>query len=93
MAVPFSLASLRVRLMLFILLAVMPMKLCELERRRTQAVLEGQAALLREQARLLNLAYDAIFIRDMNETIIFWNQGAEALYGWPKEKALEMMEE
>jgi PAS domain S-box-containing protein len=37
---------------------------------------------LREQANLLNLTHDAIFVRDMNSVITYWNRGAEALYGW-----------
>ena len=37
---------------------------------------------LREQANLLNLTHDAIFVRDMNGVITYWNRGAEALYGW-----------
>jgi two-component system sensor kinase FixL len=45
-------------------------------------------ATLREQADLLELTHDAIFVRDMNDTITFWNRGAEALYGWPREEAV-----
>jgi PAS domain S-box-containing protein len=50
---------------------------------------EQQAeATLREQASLLNLTYDAIFVRDMNGTVKYWNRGAEELYGWPAEQAV-----
>src|SRR6202158_3462564 len=50
---------------------------------------EQQAeATLREQASLLNLTHDAIFVRDMNGTIKYWNRGAEELYGWPAEQAV-----
>src|SRR6516162_6633172 len=42
---------------------------------------------LREQANLLNLTHDAIFVRDMNGVITYWNRGAEALYGWTVEQA------
>jgi PAS domain S-box-containing protein len=42
---------------------------------------------LREQADLLNLTHDAIFIRDMNGVVRSWNRGAEALYGWTAEEA------
>ncbi len=45
-------------------------------------------AVLREQASLLNLTHDSIFVRDMHDVITYWNRGAEALYGWTAEKAL-----
>src|ERR1700676_606721 len=45
-------------------------------------------ATLREQASLLNLTHDAIFVREMNGTIKYWNRGAEELYGWPAEQAV-----
>ncbi len=35
-----------------------------------------------EQANLLNLAHDAIMVRDMDDRVEFWNHGAEVLYGW-----------
>jgi hypothetical protein len=39
-------------------------------------------ARIREQARLIDLARDAIVAYDLDGTIRFWNQGAERLYGW-----------
>jgi PAS domain S-box-containing protein len=42
---------------------------------------------LREQANLLNLTHDAIFVRDINGVITYWNRGAKELYGWSAEKA------
>jgi len=42
---------------------------------------------LREQANLLNLTNDAIFVRDENLKIKYWNRGAENLYGWTAEEA------
>jgi PAS domain S-box-containing protein len=41
---------------------------------------------LREQAKLLDLAHDAIMVRDMKDCIEFWNCGAEKLYGWTAEE-------
>jgi PAS domain S-box-containing protein len=46
---------------------------------------------LREQAALLDLAHDAIFDCALDGTILFWNQGAEIMYGWTKEEALGKM--
>jgi len=59
------------------------------ERIQAQEALERQTAVLREQSRLLDLANDAIFIRSFEGTIFYWNEGAERLYGWTKEEALE----
>ena len=44
--------------------------------------------LLRERADLLELATEAIIVRDMNGILLFWNSGAEALYGWRREEVL-----
>jgi len=43
---------------------------------------------IREQAALLNITTDAILVRGQNNQILFWNQGAERLYGWKAEEAL-----
>jgi PAS domain S-box-containing protein len=43
---------------------------------------------IREQAELINIATDAIFVCDFNFCILFWNKGAERLYGWTAEEAL-----
>jgi PAS domain S-box-containing protein len=43
---------------------------------------------LREQASLLSLTHDAVYVRDMNGVIRYWNRGAEVLYGWPAEQAV-----
>jgi PAS domain S-box-containing protein len=43
---------------------------------------------LRERAELLELASEAIMVRDGNGAIRFWNAGAEALYGWRREEVL-----
>jgi PAS domain S-box-containing protein len=54
---------------------------------RLRAEQQAEAAV-REQANLLNLTHDAIFVRDMNGTAKYWNRGAEELYGWPAEQAV-----
>ena len=55
-----------------------------------QDVTESKAAEeeLRKQAALLSLAHDAIFVRDSESRVIFWNQGAENTYGWTAEEAI-----
>jgi PAS domain S-box-containing protein len=52
------------------------------ERKRREAVARAGEAQIREQAKLLDLAHDAIMVRDMEDRIEFWNDGAEKLYGW-----------
>jgi len=43
---------------------------------------------VRQQAALLDVATDAIFVRDLDDKILFWNQAAQSLYGWSKEEAI-----
>jgi len=46
------------------------------------------AETLREQAALLDLTHDTIFVRDLNDVITYWNRGAEELYGWTRNEAV-----
>lgn len=50
-------------------------------RRRAERVLRWQAALL-------DVAHDAILVRDLEDRVLFWNRGAEARYGWSRAEAL-----
>ncbi len=43
---------------------------------------------IRQQAALLEIATDAIFVRDLEHRIRFWNRGAERLYGWRAEDVM-----
>jgi len=43
-------------------------------------------AQIREQAALLDQAPDAILVRDLEQNILFWNKGAERIYGWTAEE-------
>jgi PAS domain S-box-containing protein len=43
---------------------------------------------LSEQARLLDLSNDAIFVRDGADRITYWNRAAAELYGFTREEAL-----
>lgn len=44
----------------------------------------AEEQLLREQSELLSLAHDAIMMHDLNNNVLYWNKGAERLYGWRK---------
>ena len=57
----------------------------------TTLVLQNQrtTAVLAEQAGLLELTHDAIFVRDARDVVTYWNRAAEELYGWPRAEALE----
>jgi PAS domain S-box-containing protein len=41
-----------------------------------------------EQAALLEKARDAILVRDLGGKILFWNNGAERIYGWTRQEAV-----
>jgi PAS domain S-box-containing protein len=43
---------------------------------------------IREQAALLDAANDAIYVRALDHTITYWNDGAARLYGWTRAEAL-----
>jgi PAS domain S-box-containing protein len=43
---------------------------------------------IREQANLLDIAQDAIIVRDLKDNIIYWNNSAERIFGWKQEEAL-----
>ena len=42
---------------------------------------------IRQQAALLDQAQDAILVRTLDETIVYWNKSAERFYGWTAEEA------
>ena len=60
------------------------------ERRATesQEALQKEVSLRSQQASLLNLTHDPIFVRDMDGVITYWNRGAQELYGWTTEQAV-----
>ena len=58
------------------------------ELRERTTLLEHQTAVLTDQAELLDLARDAIIVRDMDGRVISWSRGAEVLYGWASAEAI-----
>ncbi|MFZ0738488.1 MAG: PAS domain S-box protein [Candidatus Acidiferrales bacterium] len=71
--------------------AIRELELEVTERKKTEESLKLQTDQVRDQAALLELAHDAILVRDMRGRIVFWNHGAERLYGWLKEEASGQM--
>src|SRR5215470_3562815 len=56
----------------------------EQELRQARDELETEVAARTQQASLLDLTHDTIFVRDMSDVITYWNRGAEELYGWKR---------
>jgi PAS domain S-box-containing protein len=46
------------------------------------------AEAVQQQAQLLDLSYDAIFVWDLDGGIEYWNEGAEKLYGYSRVEAV-----
>jgi len=62
----------------------------ELEKRvveRTEELRQNEEQV-RSRAQLLELATEAIMMRDMSGKVLYWNSGAENLYGWKREEVL-----
>jgi PAS domain S-box-containing protein len=49
---------------------------------------KAAAQKIQQQASLLDIATDAIVVRDLDNTIQFWNKGAESIYGWSTTEAI-----
>ena len=60
----------------------------ELRVRERTAELVRAGEDLQKQAALLNLARDAIFVRGLDHTVKFWNDGAAQLYGFTSAETL-----
>ncbi|MCL1473875.1 PAS domain S-box protein [Argonema antarcticum] len=43
---------------------------------------------LQQYVQMMDLANEAIVIRDLDDLIIYWNSGAERLYGWKKQEVV-----
>jgi PAS domain S-box-containing protein len=78
----------------FLLFALLLTWFTMVRRRIERDLLQSRDALEKEvinrtqQANLLNLTHDTIFVRDMNDLIMYWNRAAQELYGWSQEEAV-----
>lgn len=45
---------------------------------------------LQQSAELLELATEAVIVRDWEGRVMFWNSGAQSMYGWKREDVLGM---
>ncbi len=75
---PFDSAYVRLAVSLVAILATTVLSLRDRSARTTLA----------EQARLLELSHDTVIIRDPDDKIVYWNDGAELLYGWRRDEAV-----
>ena len=50
--------------------------------------LQMEVVVRTQQASLLNLTHDTIFVRDIGDIITYWNRGAHEMYGWTPEEAI-----
>src|SRR5271166_2755645 len=60
----------------------------EADLRQARDKLEIEVAQRTQQASLLDLTHDTIFVRDINGVITYWNRGAEEFYGWTQKEAI-----
>jgi PAS domain S-box-containing protein len=81
-------------IVIFILFASLLTGFAALRRRVERELLKSREELQHEvtvrtqQASLLDLTHDTIFVRDMDDIITYWNRGAQELYGWTAEQAI-----
>lgn len=65
--------------------------LSSVQKKRVEREREQAEDRIREQAALLDKARDAILVMDADGVITYWNAGAERLYGWTAEEALQKL--
>ncbi|MDD1725554.1 MAG: PAS domain S-box protein [Euryarchaeota archaeon] len=58
------------------------------ERSRAEQALVEERDLAQRYLNLINLAHDAIIIRDLDHHALAWNKGAERLFGWTAAEAV-----
>ena len=60
----------------------------EQQLRQSREELQKEVVERTQQASLLDLTHDTIFVRDMDDVITYWNRGAQELYGWTVKEAI-----
>jgi PAS domain S-box-containing protein len=60
----------------------------EEELRQARDELQAEVIVRSQQASLLDLTHDTIFVRDASDSITYWNRGAQELYGWTAEQVV-----
>ncbi|HTW65225.1 MAG TPA: DUF4118 domain-containing protein, partial [Bryobacteraceae bacterium] len=60
----------------------------EAELRQARDKLEIEVLERTQQASLLNLTHDSIFVRHLDNVVTYWNRGAQELYGFTAEEAI-----
>lgn len=71
-----------------ILEAITPTIIEVLLRKRIEAQLQRQNAVLNRQSKLLDLSNEAIIAWGINGSIFYWNDGAQKMYGFDRKEAL-----
>jgi two-component system cell cycle sensor histidine kinase/response regulator CckA len=54
---------------------------------KAQEALKESEERFREQAALLDIAHEAIMVKDLDGRILYWNKGAERTFGWTAAEA------
>ncbi len=69
---------------------------CDIQQRQVKGTLQDTLRSLEFQkydldrsAMLLNIATDAIMVRDLNNRLRFWSDGAERIYGWSASEVID----
>ncbi len=79
---------------IFVIFALLITGFTSKRRRAERDLLQSRDKLTKEvaertqQASLLDLTHDTIFVRDMSDVITYWNRGAQELYGRRSDEAL-----